>query len=153
MDYSNRFDSFEEWGYSGGNKQIILEQAMFDRNGKLPKDYKIFVFHGKAKFIQVDYNRFGRHTRAFYTSDWEKLDLLCLFPISKNIEEVPDELEEMLNYSEAIAHEIDFLRVDFYITNDGVKFGETTIYPGGGVDVFKPLELNRKIGSYWNINY
>jgi len=153
QDYSKRVDAFEEWGYSGSKQRILVEEVLVDQSNQLPKDYKVFVFHGKAKFVQVDYNRFGNHSRAFFTSDWEKLDLLCIYPMSTITEKRPAELEEILGYSETIAKEIDFLRVDFYITQDGVKFGETTVYPGGGVDPFTPLELNREIGSYWKLDY
>jgi hypothetical protein len=152
-DYSERPDSFQEWGYSGYNQKILLEQLLVDHDDKLPKDYKVFVFHGSAKLIQVDYNRFSNHTRAFFTPNWEKLDLLCLYAQSTIFEAKPPELEKMLEHAEAIANEIDFLRVDFYISKDGIKFGETTIYPGGGVDQFTPHGFNQLIGSYWNLNY
>jgi len=148
-DYSKRKNVFEEWAYSGHNQKIIMEEVLLDRNDQLPKDYKVFVFHGKAKLIQVDYDRFGKHTRSFYTPVWEKLDLTCIYPLNGTLEEKPEELQEMLAHAEAIGNQINFIRLDFYITANGLKFGEATVYPGGGVDKFEPLELNRKIASYW----
>jgi hypothetical protein len=153
LDYSKRVDTFEEWGYSGGRQRILIEEVLLDQRSKLPKDYKVFVFHGNAILIQVDYDRFGNHTRMFFNENWENLDLLCIYPMASIVEARPQEFEEMLRLAEAISKEIDFLRVDFYITNQGLKFGECTIYPGGGIDEFSPLELNRKIAESWRINY
>ena len=148
-DYSKRKNALEEWAYSGHRQEIIMEEVLRNRDNQLPKDYKVFVFHGKAKLIQVDYDRFGNHTRSFYSPSWEKLDLICIYPLNGTLEQKPEELQEMLSYAEAIGSEIDFIRLDFYITEDGVKFGEATVYPGGGVDKFEPIELNRRLASYW----
>jgi len=149
IDYSNRIDSFREWAYSSDEKRIFVEEVLVDVYGRLPRDYKLFIFHGTCRMIQVDYDRFNEHTRAFYSPDWERMSLQCIYPQASLLEDKPPQLAEMIEISEAIAGSIDFLRVDLYITDKGIKFGECTVYPGGGIDKFEPTEMNLEIGSFW----
>jgi hypothetical protein len=151
--YESRRNAFQEWAYEGGSDILLIEELLVASGDRIPGDYKFFVFHGKCQFIQVDYNRFYSHTRAFYSRDWERLDLSCIYPQSEIDEEKPNLFEQMLLISETVSRDMDFLRVDLYITDTGIKFGECTVYPGGGVDEFHPQELSAKYASLWVQNY
>jgi hypothetical protein len=151
--YGFRKDAFAEWAYEDGSRTVLMEELMIASGDQIPSDYKFFVFEGKCHFIQVDYNRFFSHKRAFYTRDWERLDLSCIYPQADFDEEKPKLLDEMLLVSETISRNLDFLRVDLYITDSGIKFGECTLYPGGGIDQFDPADLSEKYASLWLQKY
>ena len=112
-------------------------------------DYKVFCFNGKPKMIQVDFDRFTNHKRNLYTTKWKRIDGSLQYPsdLGKRIKK-PDQLEEMLLLSKklATASESPFVRVDFYIIKGKIYFGELTLYPGGGQEVFTPSSLDEKLG-------
>lgn len=114
-------------------------------------DYKIHVFNGKPRCILVCKDRYGAYgmTETFFTDKWEKMNLKrkkqsnSLEVISK-----PEELDEMLRISSILAENIPFLRVDFYIVNHKLYFGELTFFPASGFKEFIPAEWNNKFGNY-----
>jgi hypothetical protein len=59
----------------------------------------------------------------------------------------------MISVAMALAAGADFIRVDLYETNKGVKFGELTNYPGGGIEKFVPESLDDELGTTWVQNY
>jgi hypothetical protein len=130
-----------------------MEELLVASGDRLPPDYKLFVFGGQCHFIQVDYDRFSSHTRAFYSKDWERLSISCIYPQAEFDEAKPKLLKQMLIIAERIAQDIDFLRVDLYITDSGIKIGECTVYPGGGIDEFQPRELSVKYAAFWEQKY
>ena len=48
-------------------------------NYKQINDYKLFVFEGKVKCIQVDYDRFANHRRNFYDPKWNYMPFTTLY--------------------------------------------------------------------------
>ncbi len=139
-----------EWGYKNVKPHIIAEELLEDKkNGDL-RDYKIFCFAGKAMYIQVDFDRFTNHKRNLYDKDWNCLDLRikCANDKSVNIEK-PAKLSEMLMLAEKLSYGIPQLRVDLYLVDDKIFFGELTVYHGGGIEPFYPdsyeLEWGKKI--------
>lgn len=147
----NYFYSGREWPYKNVKPRIIAEKYMVDESGYELKDYKIFLFSGKAKYIQVDFDRFTDHHRNFYSTDWEYVPFTTLYPTNPDRKiERPQCLSQLLHISEKIAKSLDdpkFLRVDLYVINNSVYFGEVTFYHGSGYEKFYPEAWNEKLGS------
>ena len=122
---------------------------MTDESGYELKDYKIFCFSGKPKIIEVDFNRFTKHTRNLYTTDWVFIDESIGYPNDKNrIIEKPSQLNKMLELSESLAEGFSFVRVDFYIINSELFFGEMTFTPDNGTAMFSSNKLARQMGEW-----
>ncbi len=45
-----------------------------------------------------------------------------------------------------------FVRVDFYESNGGLYFGEMTLYPKCGFELFEPEEWDEKFGSWIDLS-
>ena len=90
----------------------------------MPKDYKLFCFHGVPKMIQVDAERFHRHTRNFYDVRWNRLPVTYLYPRGPEDEE-PPLLEEMLGVASQLASKFSFVRVDLYANRRACLRGES----------------------------
>jgi hypothetical protein len=116
-----------------------------------PNDYKLFVFDGIVRLIQVDAGRFTKHRRRLYTPTWEKIE--ALFEHDDIIGEVPrpPHLAEMIATAEKLGDGMDFVRADFYDTPHQVYFGELTTTPGAGLERFRPVEFDRILGECWRI--
>jgi hypothetical protein len=144
---------FPEWAYKNIKPVLLIEELMIDDEGNLPSDFKFFMANGECIFIQVDTSRFDGHKRDLYTKLWEKIEGEYHFPQSGIRIPQPTHLEEMISVASALAAGVDFVRVDLYETNKGVKFGELTNYPGAGSEKFYPESLDYEFGVRWIQEY
>lgn len=124
---------------------------MEDDSGEL-RDYKIFCFGGKSKFIQLDNGRDSNHTQDFYNLEWNKLNLEFASKNSEIISKKPRKLKEMLDVAERLSKEFEFVRVDLYYVDDNIYFGELTFTPTDGMVQFKPINEDFNIASMINLN-
>jgi hypothetical protein len=138
-----------EWAYRGIPPRILVEELLLD-HGSIPRDYKFFVFHGRARLVQVDSDRFRDHRRDLFRPDWEPLDVQYHFQRSGLRIPKPAALEHMTEVAEALGQDTDFVRVDLYSIGDRVAFGELTNYPGAGLERFSPPSFDEELGAYWD---
>ena len=143
---------FPEWAYKDIPPRMLLEEVL-THDGRIPEDYKFFMVNGDCLFIQLDTSRFTQHKRDLYSQNWELLDARMLYPPSGLLIERPVHLDEMISIAKSLSAGIDFVRVDLYITDKGIKFGELTNYPDGGFADIKPRKLSIDLAKKWNQNY
>ena len=149
------FDRFyyysNEWWYGEIPKRLMVEEFLTDGHGKVPLDYKFFVFHGRVHCIQVDFGRFIDHTRGIFDRDWNRMDVRIGYPDGPQ-KDRPGNLEEMIEIAEAIGSGYGFLRVDLYNIDDNtIRFGETTIAPSLGHARIEPVSFDRELGDLWDL--
>lgn len=116
------------------------------------EDYKFFCFNGEPKFVQIDIGRFTKHERAYYNVEWEKLDFSICYPISEEEIEKPTQLEEMLQVVKSLSKDFLFARVDLYLHNDQIFFGEITMFPEGAHGPFLRNEDDFRVGELLDLN-
>ena len=122
---------------------------MVDESGVELKDYKIFNFGGQPKLIQVDFNRFIKHTKNIYDTEWNYLDVAINYPTDPNVSiKKPDCLDEMLEMAKELSAGLPFLRTDFYVINGKIYFGELTFSPGSGFMKVTPESFDKEMGSW-----
>lgn len=151
--YYFRPGQFPEWAYKNIKPMLMVEELMLDDQGQLPSDYKFFMANGECLFIQVDTSRFDGHKRDLYTNSWEKIRGKYLYEESGVALPRPKYLNEMLSVAKALSEGVEFVRVDLYETNQGLRFGEMTNYPEGGNGGLTPSSLDAEFGSRWFQNY
>jgi hypothetical protein len=145
-DYS-RFH--REWAYQDQPHRLIVEPMLTDERGNVPADYKAYVIGGRIRFIQVDRNRFGNHTRNLYSRDWDMIN--ARLTLKQHTPDArPARLNELVSVAERLALNFEFLRVDFYVSDDWLYVGELTNYPGAGFERFIPASYSEKLGKYWS---
>lgn len=152
MDMNYAFAAGFEMHYYGIQPQIIAEKMLESDDGKDLKDYKVFVFNGTAKMIQVDIDRQHTHRRNLYTPDWEYLPYSILYPTAPDvIIEKPECLEELIYLAEKLGEGFIHVRVDFYICNGRIYFGEMTFLHGSGTEKFTPEKFDIEMGSWMRL--
>lgn len=142
-----------EWQYKNIRPVIIAEKLLVCRNGKIPSDYKIHCFNGKAKIVYLSHDREGEDCRNIYDSDWKLLPFTWGKNKNRSREKIdkPDNLKEMLLLSEKIARAFKYVRVDFYDVDGKIYFGEITFHQGSGFDDISPKSWDRKMGGWLEI--
>ena len=138
---------WSEWAYRNMPRGVLVEELLLE-DGKVAFDYKFFVFHGRARMIEVDLDRFDGHTRNLYTPDWERLEVEYRVPGGIDVER-PPALGEMIAIAEVLGAETDFVRVDLFCPGDRIVFGELTNYPLAGAGTFRPAQFDHELGKWW----
>lgn len=143
-----------EWAYGGVPPQVVIE-AMLVVEGGVPWDYRFFTFDGAVSHIEVNLRLEGKGYACHYSPEWVKLpfhdpDYLPLYP-----GEVPRpaRFDEMMQVARTIGRDFDFLRIDLYTSDDWVRVGELTLYPGGGFERFDPPHYDRLLGDKWTLGF
>jgi hypothetical protein len=142
-----------EWAYVGLPRVVIIEdfvEADYRDDDGTPWDFKCFVFGGRCEIIQVDSERFKGHRRNLYTRDWNPIDATYHFPKSNAILPKLEKLPSMIKIAEAAGYDMDFVRVDLYLSGGRVLIGELTLTPGGGGEAFSDPAVDKFLGSCWN---
>jgi hypothetical protein len=137
-----------EWAYQGLTPRIVCEKFLCTPGGEPPWDYKFFCFHGEPRYVQVDYGRFGHHTRALYDIDWNRIPCRLEYALEPHNSPRPVALQQMLDVARKLAAPFPFVRVDLYELENRVFFGEMTFYPGKGVETFSPDSYDRVFGQW-----
>lgn len=146
----NFYKAGREWPYKNVSKKIIAEPYMVDHELNELRDYKFFCFNGSVRFFKVDFNRFVDHQANYYDREGNYLDfgeLNFKRDPQKSIQ-IPSALSEMILYAEILSKNIPFVRVDFYVVDGVVYFGEMTFYPASGMGKIDPEEWDYKIGEW-----
>ena len=135
--------------------KVIAEEYIENNGGNL-FDYKVHCFSGKAMYIQYIGGRATDTTHeGWFDRDWNLLSFTdgCYPKYDSNIPK-PKNLHELLSLSEKLASPFSYVRVDFYVLNDGsFKFGEMTFTPASGIHNWfsdgdlKPEEVDLMLGE------
>lgn len=140
-----------EWGYRGVPRQLLAEPLLIGPDGGTPPEINVFTFGGQARLIR----RFaGRKTLperrdAWFDAAGRQVEI-GVASISSVRMELPDALRiELIEVAEALSDGLDHLRVDFYLTGDGLRVGELTPYSWGGLAHWRSPELDEKLGRLW----
>lgn len=145
---TNYYWQNREWVYKDIKPRIICEKYLEDENGQLPKDYKFFCFDGKPKFMYIASDR-GKETKFdFYNLNWDKILVSQYYPTSNYEIPKPKNLDQMLKYARILSKGFPHVRVDFYLNNNNIIFGELTFFHFSGTKKFQPEKYDKIFGSY-----
>ena len=136
-----------EWAYSGITPRLLIEPMLLE-NGRVPTDYKFWVFHGRVELIQAEVDRFGDHRRSFFDRNWNLQPITQTYRSAGHVPP-PGSLSYMIDAAEELSHDFDFVRVDLYEFYDKPLFGEMTFYPDAGYKSFLPQEFDVVLGRLW----
>jgi len=150
----NHYVQSREWPYRGMTPRIVAEELLLDEAGRIPSDYKLHCFNGRAELIQVDVDRDTAHRRNFYDPAWRRLPFVWtewegaapLWPGGREVDR-PDALPEMIRLAETLSKDFPYARIDLFFCRGRVYFGEITFFHGGGFERMDPPEWDRKLGD------
>ena len=138
-----------EWAYQPIKRKIIVEELLLEE-GKIPRDIKFHMFHGKCHYIHVDFDRSDKHLRTLFTPEWKLLNVANKTKKGDFINS-PKNLSKMINIAERVSKPFDYIRVDFYNIKGKVYIGELTSYQTSGMGKFEPQSFDFELGKHWRI--
>lgn len=154
---NNYYYVFREWPYKNVKPRIIAEKYIAESGKIVPEDYKIYCMNGTPKYIAVMHNRFNENEKlseTVYDINWipQNFSFDEHFSISNVVQQKPDCLDELLNISAILCQGISQVRVDFYIIENKIFFGEITFYTASGLQKMIPIEMDEIIGKMVQIS-
>ena len=137
-----------EWPYKNVKPRVIAEEYLVDDDSGVLTDYKFFCFNGVPKMMYV--SKDGEHTphTDFFDMDWNRLPLHMRDPNSEIPPRKPKFFEEMKEIAQKLSAGFPHVRVDMYLVNDVIFFGEMTFFTLGGLVYFNPPSWDAIIGDW-----
>ena len=152
---------FGEPHYNKIKPLIIAEEFLEDKNNSFSSslvDYKIWCFDGVPECISVCYNRNADIMyHELYDIHWNPLLNKCVF--SETVVEgnaivpKPDVLKEMLKVASNLSQGLTEARIDLYIINNKIRFGEISLTGGAGRMALFTEDYLIELGDKVQINY
>ena len=152
---SDIYRSLREWPYKDVKKRVLAEKYMAPKdmvNNPIYdlSDYKFFCFNGEPKYCQVIRDRHSKESIDFYDMNWRHQEFVGLNPIASNgINPVPQPLllDDMICICNKLSKNMKFVRIDMYVIDNRIYFGEITFYPASGMGLFNPDKWNEELGN------
>lgn len=142
-----------EFQYKDISPMIVAEKYMKCEGSKDLVDYKFFCFGGKPWCCIVDVDRYHGHKRIVYDLDWIQQDWrINQYETYADGIEKPAQLKAMLALVETLCEGFSHVRVDLYLIDQKIYFGEMTFTPSSGYMHFHPDEYDYILGDQWKID-
>ncbi len=147
-----------EWQYKNVNPRVLVEPVLGD-GVHLPYDYKVHCFNGNPEFIELIGERnLEEHSGyvGLYDFDWNPLDWsFGDYPPFTEENPCPEELEELYEIARKMAEGFAYVRIDYYIIEHEIFFGEYTFMPSAGFNAYNDVwtvELDECLGRKIKLN-
>ncbi len=145
-------------GTSEGNyrllrPKIIVEEFLSEDGVPVPKDCKLFCFHGVPKMVRVDSDRFGTLTQNFYDLEWNQLPITFGVPTGPKDDKVSRRLTEILRIASLLALPFPLVLVNLYVCEAGIRTGELISCPRGMDDLLIPPDANIELAKFFDPSY
>lgn len=137
-----------EWVYKDIKPKIICEHLL---QGEII-DYKFLCFHGVPRLLFTCSERETGLKVTFFDMDFKRLPFIRKHPASDKVIKKPVFFEQMVKFAEILSQRFPFVRVDFYENEGQLYFGELTFFPGNGMEWFKPVEWDKKLGDLLDLS-
>ena len=145
----NIYGQSREWPYKNVPHRIIAEKLLEDYSEHGLMDYKVFCCNGVPKYIKVNYDVSSDYHVSWYDPEWNRVNGTTINdPVDDDVKIAkPEKLELLCELASKLSSNIPFVRVDFYINNNKIFFGEMTLFPGSGYERFVPESFDQTIGD------
>ena len=146
---------FGHWAYSHARHLLIAEERV-GAGLHPPTDFKVRCFGGEPGLYWWGERGRFRSRIAVYTKDGEWLNVGGPYEIPKDEAEqlYPLSVEQrsnLLDTARAISEPFDEMRVDFFLEEGQLFFGELTPYTASGLYAYKSKGLGQKVGALWQL--
>jgi hypothetical protein len=148
-DYRGSF--FGESHYDIIERKVIVEKKL-EFEGGSPPDFKFHIFRNNGEvnwILQIDFDRFTNHKRNYYDSKFNLLELQVIYESGDFLLPSKKILNEMSMVAIKLNGEYHYSRVDLYLHERKIYFGEITLTPESGFAKFSSKNFDIAFGKLW----
>lgn len=139
-----------EMHYSKIPRKIIAEEYIPEVD-KSAIDYKFICFNGEPFLCWITDKSLKKYERMFYKlPEWEPQDIEYLDGwaiLAKNPIQKPKQLDKIIEICKTLSKGFPLVRVDLYVTDEKILFGEMTFTTSSGRAKFSPDKWNYILGE------
>ena len=157
-DYMN-FLTQLEYGYIHGEflynyekNRIIAEELLVDDKNSIPDDLKCFCFQdndgNKRKILYVERVIGDERERIMLDENWNTVEYNSNFKKLDDKIPKPKNLKEILKVIDKLSEDFNFVRVDLFLFDKKIYFGELTFIPTAGYLKFENPNHDLEWGSW-----
>lgn len=133
--------------YKNVKNRIIAEKYLEDGSGAL-RDYKFYCYDGEPVNFGVFSDRFTDETVDMYDMSGCKLEVQTAGVRNSDLTlPLPENFDEIVSVTRKLAEKFSFVRVDYYLVENRIIFGELTFTDGAGSDPFTPEAFDLEMGD------
>ncbi len=142
--------------YGKVQPSIIVEEYINNDSNTGLIDYKILCFEGEPKYIWVAFDRYsekGPQGVVFDTS-WNVIESVYMSYPLRDIDKIPKKpecLDELLDVAKKLSNGLPHVRVDMYVVNNRIVFGEMSFSHGAGFDKIRPYSFDKTLGDLFHL--
>lgn len=143
---TNLYREDKEKQYALIKPMIFFEEFLED----ISMEIELYFFNGKVRVIALFFvDGYTKNPRvSYYDENWNALEVTHpKFVVNHEPIQKPPYMDKLIAFGELFAEKIDHVRIDFFVTNEEVYFGEFTFTTGGG---YQLPHLNKIVGNYWS---
>lgn len=135
--------TYLEMHYADISSMVYAEELLDD----IEWEYQAWCFSGKVEFIAAIHDPHGVNEKQFFSPTWERQPFVSSQPEYQGTINRPDCLPQIIEWSERLADDFTFVRVDWYGTRHGLMFSEMSFTPAYGIVKWDPSSYNETIGA------
>lgn len=149
------YKQLREWPYKYVKPRVLAEEFLEDNEDGELRDYKLYTFNGKVKYMLLASNRQSKTEELafdYFDNAGNHLNLVNHWhPNAKVVPHLPKNYLKMIELAEILAEGIPHVRVDFYEANGNIFFGELTFFDMGGFLRLHPDDWDKQWGDLINL--
>ncbi len=144
--------AMREPGYMPIRPRLLAERLMFEPDGALPLERKVFVFSGRAQMIlTIVMDRSRSRFDSVYDRDWRWLGWRMANERYDGTLAPPARQQDFITLAERIGAGFDHVRIDMYEWMGQPRVGELTFYSWSGLIRPDPPEADTIMGGWWEL--
>lgn len=146
-----------ELQYKNIEPKIFVEEYLEPPPKNTPSAYEVWCFNGEPEFFVSLINMPSENwpiltTGKVFDFNFNELNYEINLPNNKNeISKIKD-LNKLYKYSKLLSEKFKFARIDYFVSNNDIYFGEITFSPASGYFRLKPENLDLKLGQLLKLN-
>ena len=142
---NNFFWWTREWVYKDVKPRILADMLLDDHTGEVLRDYKFWCFNGVPKYMYCTIKN-DDVFENFYDMDFNVVNIDHGFKRAVPEFDKPECFELMKTLAGKLSKGIPFVRVDFFLVEGRVYFGELTFYDWAGLRPFATYDQDLELG-------
>lgn len=148
LDY---YDSTFEWGYRGIRPRLIVEPVLRGPDGAAPVEAQVYTFGGRGHLLRVTtgLKKTPERRESWFDTDGTQQPIRFLRYSTGTYVLDREMAHRLVAMAEAVATGFVHLRVDFYLTDRGLRIGELTPYTIAGAADWSPRDVDLQLGALW----
>ena len=143
-----------QWGYRGIPRRLLVEPFLQSADGRQALEIEIYTFFGKAALANLILGtKFTPNRRHAWFDVMGRRVAVDMGYRSADITLPREIFHSAMELAEVASADFSSLRVDLYLTGDGLKIGELTAYTNSGFTQWNPPTLDELLGTLWKPDF